>query len=422
MKIWMICAALAASAMIAAGCGSGDDESTGAEASAPATIAEIEVDTGPFDSDDEFIGAVDDYCAEAGVVFLRYPMYGFNADGLAAEMETLVDLETDDLANLESIEAPESLADGWTAYTDANADLVAAHEDVLAAAKAGDVDKANAILNGASTKAVEATDKAQEAVGVNCSSRDDGLRQDDPAEASDAAGSGPQPANTIEEAADEYLTAMQSGDCEQIVAAFHTQARVTEEFFADPASGDCSAQKASFAEATVAGAADFGSYGMAALEYAPGSFSYEQFVLDPDQGDELKHTGGVYANVNGLEAAPEGNDADEVISGFVDAVRENDPDALNETVTVETAPAGEGGFLQTGPFTKLGNDPEFAKSIVADIRADEAAAPALLGANQIAAAYLLETEGNDYVLVATHQPGSATEYGVSSYWALEPAA
>jgi len=421
VRIRTICAALAAGALIAAGCGSSDEESTSEDA-APATIAEIEVDTGPFESDDEFIGAVDDYCAEAGAVFLRYPMYGFNADGLAAEMETLVELETDDLDNLESFEAPESLADDWTAYTEANADLVAAHEDVLAAAKDGDIEEANAILNGASAKAVGATDKAQAAVGVSCSSRDEGLREDNPGEATDAAGEAPQPTNTIEEAADEYLAAMQSGECKQIVAAFHTQSRVTEEAFADPATGDCSAQADSFAKTTVAGTAEFGSYGMAALEYAPGSFSYEQFVLDPDEGDQLKHTGGVYANVNGLEAAPEDNDADQVVSGFVGAVRDNDPDALNETVTIETAPAGEGGFLQTGPFTKLGNDPEFAKAIVTDIRDDEAAEPVLLGANQISAAYLLETEGNDYVLVATHQPGSATDYGVSSYWALEPAA
>ena len=413
----MICAALAAAALTAAGCGS-DDDSTTAASDAPETIAEIEVETGPFDTDDDFIAAVNDYCGEAGLVFDRYPMYGVGAEGLAAEFENLVALETDDVAKSESIEATDDLAADWQGYNDANSDLLATHEDVLAAAKSGDADKANEILFGPATKAVDATTKASEDLGVECAGADNPLSEAAPAGSADAAADAPQPSNSIEDAADEWLAALQSGDCKEIVAATHSQNYPTEESVADPLTGDCKSAKTNSASYEVAGTAQFGPVGMVAYKNAPGSYQYDEFVLDTEAGDALKHTGTDYAAENGLDPAPEDSTADTEIAAFVDAIRANDPDALNETLTVDTLPPGEGGFAQDGPFTALGNDPTYAKKIVSDIRADEEAEAVQIGANQIWSTYLLETTGEDYVLLATHQPGSEDEYGANAYWVL----
>ena len=188
--------------------------------------------------------------------------------------------------------------------------------------------------------------------------------------ATDAAGDAPQPSNTIEEAADEWLAALQSGDCKEIVDATHAQNYPTEETVADPATGDCKGAKTNSAETEIAGSAQFGPVGMVAYKYAPGQYSYDEFIADRDSNDQFKHTTTIYAGPNGLDPAPDGNNADAKIEAFVDAIRANDADALNDSLTVETPPPGEGGFAQTGPFKSIGTDPEYAKQVVSDIRAD----------------------------------------------------
>ncbi len=143
-------------------------------------------------------------------------------------------------------------------------------------------------------------------------------------------------------------------------------------------------------------------------------------MLDSEADGELKHTSGVYADDNGLDPPNEGIDADATAQAFLDSIRADDTDAFNDTITVETLPASEGGFLQDGGSIKqIGSDPDYGKAIVEDIRADESATAELLGVNQFQAEYLVDTDGaNDYVLMLTHQPGSETAYRVSAYWAL----
>ena len=420
MRIKTLSVALLAGAIIGAGCGGDDSESTTASAdSAPETIADIEFDAGPFDSDEDFVAAVNDYCGTTSEIFARYPVYGVGADGLADEFETTVRLDQEDLANVESFEAPDDLADEWDGYLEANTNLVAAHEDVLAAAEQGDLDKANGVLFGPATDAIDAVTKASEDLGIECFQEEVDLSEADPATASDAAADAPQPSNSIEEAGDEWLAALQSGDCKEIVAATHAQNYPTVESVADPTTGDCKGAKTNSAESEVVGSTQFGPVGMVAYRYAPGQYQYDEFIIDRDNDDELKHTTTIYAGPTGLDPAPEGNDADAKVEAFVNAIRDNDADALNQSLTVETLPPGEeSSFAQDGPFDALGNDPTYAKQIVSDIREDAEAEPVPLGANQIWSTYLLDTTGEDYVLLATHQPGSEDEYGANAYWVL----
>lgn len=421
MKIRLTGLALIASAALAAGCGSDDaDSSTSEVAEAPATIAEIDVETGPFESEAEFTDAVNSYCQTTGQIFSRAPVYGISAEGLAAEMDRLVELERQDEEQLASIQAPDESEAAWSDYQDASSELLASHEKVLKAAESGDVDGANAILFGEATDALDALTEANEAGGFECVDPETPVSDAEPAEATDAAEGAPQPTNTIEEASDAFLAALQSGDCEQIAAESHSQAELSAEDFADPKTGDCSFQEKTFAEAEIAGTAQFGPVGIAVIQTEPGVYAYEQWVLDSEADGELKHTSGVYADYNGLAAPNEGIDADATAQAFLDAVRADDTDAFNDTITVETLPASEGGFLQDGNSIKqIGSDPNYGQAIVEDIRADDSATAELLGVNQFQAEFLVDTDGaNDYILMLTHQPGSETAYRVSAYWAL----
>lgn len=418
MRLKSLGVAMLACASITAGCGSESDTSTDA---APTSIAEIDVQTGPFDSKEQFVSAVSDYCDQANAVFNRYPVYGVSPAGLVAEYETRVRLDGEDVAKTTSIKAPDEVADDWATYTDADQALLASDKAVLDAAKADDAEKANELMAGDAATAINDLIDTSDKLGLSCFDTDAPLSAAEPGGATGAAADAPQPANTIEEAADEWLAATQSGDCKQIVAATHTQNYPSVDAIADPATGDCSVYATNSKSTEVADTAQFGPVGMAAFKYGPGQYSYEEFVLDPDNGDKLTHTGSIYGNTVGLDPAPESNNADEQIDAFVQAIRDNDPKALNPTITVESPGPGEGGFPQDGPFNELGSDPVYAKTIVSDIRADDAAAPQLMGQNQIWSTYMLEANGHDYVLFATHQPGSVDDYGVNAYWALDSA-
>ena len=106
------------------------------------------------------------------------------------------------------------------------------------------------------------------------------------------------------------------------------------------------------------------------------------------------------------------------MAAAVDAIRADDPDAFNATLSADQ-PEGGTSFLQKGSTIEtLGTDPEYADRIVADIKADAEAEPVLLGVNQIEAYYLLDTEETDYILIARHDPGSETHYAFTAYWAI----
>ena len=420
MSLRLFLLATAACLALIAGCGGDDDTTTAdSDSEAPATIADIEVETGPFETEEEFVEAVDGFCETAGEIYSRAPVWGVSAPGLEAEFTRLVDLEQQDVAQTEAIEAPEELADEWADYNEASAELTATHEEVLAAAADGDADEANQILGGPSTDAANDLTEASDAAGVDCTSDNDPLSEAEPAPATDAAAEAPQPTNTIEEAAEDWLTAFQSGNCKTIVEAVHSQLNVEPDGIADP-DGTCKSRGDATSEWEVAGTVQWGPVGMAAMEVGPGQFAYEHFVIDPDKSDELRQVGETSADPNGLDPANEGIDADETIASLLDAIRADDTEAFNDALTIEALDADEGSFVQEGEtITSIGDDPAFGEQIVTDIKGDEAATPELLGVNQIEAVYLLETEGQyDYLLVAEHQPGSETEYGFTAYWAL----
>ena len=229
------------------------------------------------------------------------------------------------------------------------------------------------------------------------------------AEATDAAADAPQPSNTIDEAAQTYIDALKSGDCQAIADANHSQN------YAEPAE-DCSETAELEKDTEVLATVQFGPVG-AAVVGTSDSTGYLQFMLDPVTGD-LAYTSTIYASDNGLEPPNEGIDADETVAAAVDAIRADDPDALNATLS-DDQPEGGTSFLQKGSTIEtLGTDPEFADRIVADIKADAEAEPVLLGVDQVEAYYLLDTEATDYVLIARHDAGSETHYAFTAYWAI----
>ena len=326
------------------------------------------------------------------------------AEGLAAEFGRRVEINGSFQEDLESLEPTDALADDYDAFVQASADYNDNEDAVLDAAAAGDADEANALLSGDATTAYG---EAADALGA-CGNESGDLTAD-VAEATDAAADAPQPSNTIDEAAQAYIDALKSGDCQAIADANHSQN------YAEPAE-DCSETAELEKDTEVLATVQFGPVG-AAVVGTSDSNGYLQFMLDPVTGD-LAYTSTIYAADNGLEPPNEGIDADETVAAAVDAIRADDPDALNATLS-DDQPEGGTSFLQKGSTIEtLGTDPEFADRIVADIKADAEAEPVLLGVDQVEAYYLLDTEETDYVLIARHDAGSETHYAFTAYWAI----
>ncbi len=298
MRTKAIGLAVLASAIIAAGCGSSTESGNTDSDLVPKTIAAVDVQTGPFDSDDAFVTAVSDYCKAADGVFARYPVYGVSVNGLADEYTTRVALETDDVANTKSIQAPADLTDKWGEFNAANQALLDADTAILKAAKAGDEEKANALLYG--DAAANAIDELHQDLrrarrqllprGRAALRRRAGGR--------DRCGRGCAAVVELDLRRGRRVPRgrARAASCKQIVAATHTQNYPTVDAIADPSTGDCSAYASNSKSTEVAGTAQFGPVGMAAYKYGPGQYSYEEFVLDPDKGDKLEHTATIYAN------------------------------------------------------------------------------------------------------------------------------
>ena len=403
-------------------CGDGEGDESNEEASTPTSMAEIELSsTGPFDGEEEFAAAADDLCEQADAVFARSPVLANWPAGLVLELERLIaDTRTLEEKYAE-LEPPESLAAAYEDYLAAGEERLVALEKALKFAEDDDLDGAFSVFDGELAKIGEERDALAEELGFECvlQSELDLVDEDDIAEPTDVAAEAPQPSNTIEEAYDDYFAALESGDCKQIVEVIHTQT------FFDPKACDPAVNDPFLEDQTgLLATQQYGPVGVAVVGFGDDLVpTYNVFVLDPDQEDRLLYTSGFPVSGGGLAPPNEGIDADETVEAAVQAIRDNDPEALNETLSADVPPGEDeptpNSFVKDGPFDVLAeSDPIYGERIVTDIRADEDAAPELLGVDQTSAYYLLDTDGSDYLLIADHQPGSDTDYQFSAYWGL----
>ena len=396
----------AAGVMLFAGCGGGDSTES-QSAATPTTPEEVTVDTGPFESDDEFRAAATAVCDGYHFVYGAAPVYGVYAPGLAQEYERRVPINEAFQADLESLEPTDGVSDPWNRLVEAGTKINASDEKILAAAEDGDTDGAYELINDPDILDVyDDYNAAAEEAGA-CEPTP-GFESQPIAEPTDAAADAPQPSNDVEAVAADWLAALQSGDCEQIADANHTQN------YAEPAE-DCSDLAKSEKKSEVLATAQYGAAGAAYIGTDEAN-AYITFVLDP-KTDELETTSTIYESDTGLMPAPDGNDADAMVADAVAAIRDNDPDAFNETLSADQPE--EGSFVQDGPFETISTDPIYGKRFVADIRDSPDAEPVLIGADNTQAYYTLATEGGDYMLIARHDPGEETAYKFTAYWGLE---
>jgi len=402
-------------AILVAGCGGGEATDSSADGT-PETVEAITVETGPFGSDEEFFAAADQVCSDYGIFVSRIPIYAGFAPSLTKEFEARNELDEATLADLESIEPTDSLAGVWETYLQSRADVLANAREIEELAAAGKEVEANELLNGDYTTAAEEREAAVEEVGT-CEPEIPAADElaDDTATATEAAAAAPQASNTIEDAAQEYLTALLNSDCDALFEAAHSQNYIEEP---DP---NCSESAVGYKGYELAATVSYGPVGAAVFTGEDGESSYQEFVLDLETGT-YKYTTSVFAQDGGLQPPNEGIDSDQVVADYVTAIRANDPDGLTELLKTDVpAAVPDDPFVKTEPFDSLGTD-DYGEQLVSDIRSDTDASPVLLGIDQAQGYYLLETEGTDYLLVTGHEPGSETEYRFSAYWAIaEPA-
>lgn len=370
---------LALTATLAAGCGGGDD--------------------GPLEAE-ELAQEADDVCTEANDRFAVGGVRGIGNEALADEFEFTSEVVADRQEQLEALEPADDAAKAYETFLAASEDILAGDRAIAKAAAEDDTKGVNdgfAKLDEAS----RTRERAAEELGMEVCGQIEEPRVEETGTGPADDLAYPEPENTVAEAAEAFLAAAESDDCKRINAEEHSD------------NGTLSPQICAAIADTVSGAEillseQYGPAGAAEIVTKEDQPITLYFAVDRD--GMLRHGGDVTHDSGGLRPANDDNDADAKAEAVVEAIRENDPEAFEEASGTDSTFELKGDGL-------AGSSPS-GKALVADIRADDEAAPEPLGINQAFAFYLLEANGNHYVLGLTHNSGAGGDYGFNSYFPI----
>lgn len=380
--------AVAALAAVAIGCG-GDDDG----------------DEGPL-SKAELASEADAICTEASEQLALAPVQG-PPSSRALEFAYSLPIADERNKALAALEPQPALKKDWQRFVDVNKKVTGALREALPAARKDDQETVDAIL-AKQGEAVDEREKLAKEFELEVCAQD-------PEPQIEQTGTGPpedlefpEPTNTLEQITDQFLSAANSGDCEAINEAVHSDNGTLPPPI-------CKQIADSVKGAKVLGSEQYGPAGYVEFESADGRLVGEQFVRDID--GKLREGGAVFLEYSGLRPASEENDADETAQKLVTAIRENDPKAFADATSVVT----EGGLAPKGKFTSFGGETGSGTSdeLVADVRADPSAEPVQLGINQGGAFYLLQADGSNWVLTFIHEPGSETAYRFTGWFPID---
>lgn len=352
---------------------------------------------------DNLVAVADDVCTENNRGFEELGVRGLTNPGIADEFEGTAKVRRQFVSAFEGIEIDDSVPAEWDEYIALTKKLAASDEAVAAAAEKND-DAAVGKAFEAQTALYEDRDKLAEKLGFEVCGRSPEIEVVE-------SGTGPaddlvfaEPENTVEEAADTYLKAGISGDCEAFNAERHTDAGKLE-----PAQCEAAAQSLKGGE--VIATEQYGPVGVAEIVGAEDVHYATYFATDLD--GQLRYAGDVINDGGGLRPATEGDDADANAAAAITALRDGDAMGFNEVLL---DPENSSLKAEKDGFSKIGEG-DFGKQFITEIRKTGAESE-LLGKNASYAFYLVEGDEYDWVINLVHAPGAGNHYRMSGYFPI----
>ncbi len=383
-RLIAVLAALLATGAILAACGGGDDK--------------------PLTSDTLAAG-MDQVCTDFNPVWDDFGTRGLVNSGIRAEFESTAATRRDFADQLETLEAADSAQENLDAYIAVTRKLADEDEAIAKAAAADDTGAVNKAF-GDQTPTFEERDELVEEIGLEvCGAPADAeVIPTETGPADDLAYA--EPKNTIEEAADAYVTAATSGYCQKINQQRHADSGAIDE-------AGCEQISSVIGGAEVLGTEGYGPVGQAEIE-SKDEVRYPTYFVEDLDGN-LRYGGDAIHDSGGLRPAPEGNDAAETIGEAITAIREGDAEAFNAILVNDESPF----VVKKDDFAEFGSG-DYAESFIGDIREGDGAAEQL-GINSTFAFHLFEGSEYDWVVALVHTPGSGKEYRFSGYYPIPKA-
>ncbi len=344
--------------------------------------------------------AMDEVCADFQDEFDAMGVRGLTNPQVVLEIEGATGIRQQVVEGLGAINADDEAREQLDAYIAASKKVIAGDKAVIEAAAADDTEAVNKAFEE-QTKAFDGRDAVAEEIGTEVCGQ---VIVNDP----EPSGTEPpadleyaEPKNTVEEAADEFVAAMESGNCQRINSIRHSDAGTVDK-------ATCNQIAENFTEGTVKGTESYGPVGQAEID--AGGVRYPTFFVEDTDG-VLRYGGDAINDNGGLRPAPEGNDAQETIDAAFAAIRDNDGAAFNATLPDESS----GFWLEDEGKFETFSEGGYNEAFVKDVR-DTDGEPVQLGLNSTFGFYYYEGSENDWVITAIHIPGTGAHYRFSGYW------
>jgi len=375
--------AVLATGLVAVACGSDEEKVT------PETLA----------------AAMDEVCTETNPAFDDLGTRGLDNPGLVLEFEGSADVRREMVAGFEEIDADAEARKQLDEYIAATQKIIESDEAIVGAAGKGDDAAVNEAFEEA-TVAIEKRDAIAGEIGTKVCGKPADIKvvatETAPPEDLEYA----RPGNTIEDAADSFVTAIRSGKCARINATRHTDAGELD-------GKSCQALADRLGTGEVEGTEQFGPAGQA--EIVAGDGTRYAFYFANDLDGNLRYGGDAIHDQGGLRPAPDVNDSQAVADAVVSALRNDDVEAFNATL-----PSEETGFHVKGDSVDSFSKSDFVKPFLADVRATDQE-PVQLGLSAAFGFYFLPGEENDWLIATIHKPGAGGKYAFSGYYPIPKA-
>ncbi|MCB0861808.1 MAG: hypothetical protein KDB66_01180 [Solirubrobacterales bacterium] len=356
----------------------------------------------PTITPDTLASAMDEVCTDTNADFEALGTRGLTMPAIAAEFQGYAEVRQAVIDGFDELNTDDDAKKELQPYIDASEKVVAQDKTIAKAAAENDQKAMNQAF-AAQGAAFNERDKAARELGTKVCGQPADIKVEPTGTAPPDDLDAYQPKNSVDDAVAKYIKAAQSGNCGLINANRHTDAGDLDE-------PNCASVQKSLANAKVAGTESYGPVAQAEIVGADGTHFTSYFVTDLD--GNLRYGGDAIHDQGGLRPAPEGNDSQATAEATVQAIRDDDAAAFNETLPFEDSP-----FWIKGEKVDKFGDGEYNAEFIKDIK-DGDAEPVQLGLNSAWGFYFLEGSKYDWVISTIHIPGVGGKYRFSGYYPI----
>jgi hypothetical protein len=303
-----------------------------------------------------------------------------------------------------AFDAAPPVAETWDEYLKASQAAIEAREKVSEVSDETELEAANTTVSAAASKTYPPAD----ALGLEVCTYTppptvEETEMNDPASFDLA-----EPTNTPDQAAKQFLAAVDTGECSSIKAVINSDYGIVPD-------NTCNYLLDTYSGLGVIGSQSYGPVAMVTFgdEEDASRQGTVEFVIDQDGA--LKFTNEAFIPGGSIHPPSEGFDAQETIDTAVAAIRDEDSAAFADVV------GPDGAYTDSDdPLAEFASKPS-GETVVEAIRSNPDVDAVMIAANQGNAYFIFDTEDQDFLFTLGHSPGSETEYRNMGYWGLPDA-